>query len=142
MTGHWTGTYTGMNKNLTVKTNLDTIPFDFYVESLAQNEFTGFIEDHVFRLNDKFGMHGIIKGDRIEFKKYKTVNQGACNDFETKEMDKNGLIILYYGKFNQDRTEVVGKWKSKLKIVFVHGFIPKPYRGSKGTWSMKYIAEQ
>ena len=139
MIGHWTGAYTGMNRNLTVKTNLDSIPFELYVESFEKDKFNGFIEDHIFRLTDKFGMKGNIKGDRVDFQKYKTINQGAGNDFVTIEMDKNGPVILYNGKFNNDRTEVNGEWKFKLKIVLLFGFIPIPFRRGKGTWSMKYV---
>lgn len=139
MIGHWTGAYTGMNKNLIVTTNLDSIPFEFFVESFEKDKFNGFIEDRIFHLTDKFGMHGNIKGNSVEFKKYKTPNQGAGNDFITTEIDKNVPVILYSGKFNEDRTEVKGEWKFKLEIIFLFGFIPIPKRRSKGTWSMKYV---
>ena len=139
MIGHWTGAYTGMNRNLTVTTNLDSIPFELYVESFEKDKFNGFIEDHIFHLIDKFGMQGNTAGDRVNFLKYKAINQGAGNDFVTTDMDKNGPVILYNGQFNNDRTEVTGEWKFKLKIVFLFGFIPIPFRRGKGTWSMKYV---
>ena len=73
MIGHWKGTYTGMNRNLTVTTNLDSIPFELYIDSFEKGKFNGFIEDRIFHLTDKFGMQGNIKGNKIDFQKYKTI---------------------------------------------------------------------
>ena len=51
-------------------------------------------------------MQGNIKGNKVDFQKYKTISQGAGNDLVTTEIDKNGPIILYNGKLNNDKMEV------------------------------------
>lgn len=142
MVGRWTGTYTGMNKNLTVPTDFDSIPFELYIESFEKEKFNGFIEDRIFHLTDKFGIQGTIKNDKINFQKYKTINQGSGNEFVTTEMDKDGPVILYKGQLNKERTEISGEWKFRVKIILLFGFIPIPFRRGKGTWNMKYVGVQ
>lgn len=141
MLGHWRGTYTEHNKNLNVTTNLDTIPFEFYIDSYENDEFQGFAEDKIFHLTDKFAIQGRIQGRNVYFTKYKAVGQGTGNDITTKEVDKDGPIILYIGKLSDDKEEMTGEWKFKLKFIYLFGFIPFPYRRSKGTWTLKYVAD-
>lgn len=138
MTGTWLGYYQYDNADLQKAMGFDKTYFTIVIKSFDGNHFNGIVNDDI----KTGGMEGTgeivgeIRQGNVYFKKFMPGESLLYPNGELKYSDRKHPTLYYTGVVSKDKKEISGVWKFKIKIEFLFGFIPIPYRSAKGTWSM------
>lgn len=138
MTGTWLGYYKYDNANHQKAMGFDKTFFTIVIKTFDGKHFKGIVTDDV----KSGGMEGTgeivgeTKEENIYFKKLMPRESLLYPNGEIKYSDRKHSPLYYTGVISKDKKEISGIWKFKIKIAFLFGFVPIPYRPGKGTWSM------
>lgn len=79
---------------------------------------------------------GKICNNIVTFEKLMPKNSRLNLNGERELRTQNHPTIYNSGKLSENKKEINGVWKFKIKIGLIFGVIPIIYRPGKGTWAM------
>lgn len=138
MKGTWSGYYQYSNPELQKAIGFERTFFKITINSFDGKHFSGIVHDDI----ESGGMEGEgeiigeVDGEKIYLKKYMPWESLLYPDGKTINTHKKHPTIFYTGTISKTGTEINGVWKFKMRIFFLFGFLPMPYKPGKGIWSM------
>ena len=140
MIGTWIGSYKYKSKPVQKLIGFSETGFEMEVQSFDGKNFLGTIKDDI-QSGGTSGVgeiQGTVSGDKIEFVKKMPVMSGIFDFLGRKEINRKHRNVYYEGEFSKDRTELHGKWRFKISIIWI-GPIPFIGMPTKGSWTMRKI---
>jgi len=139
MTGTWLGYYKYDNELHQKTIGFDKTNFTIIIQSFDGKNFKGIVNDDITTggMKETGDIVGSVEGEKLSFQKFMPRETLFNPNGERITSDKKHRTLYYSGILSNDKKEITGQWKFKIKIGFLFGLIPIPYRGGKGTWSMK-----
>jgi len=135
----WEGIYKFDNPRIQKMVGFDHTNYTIIIDNF-DTQFEGTVTDDI----STGGMEGIgkiigsLKGTSISFKKFMPVGDRFIDWEGNREKTNKKHSTLYYsGTLSANGKEASGSWTFGYKLGFLFGFIPLPYHGGKGTWSMQ-----
>jgi hypothetical protein len=140
MIGTWKGKYRYDKEVIQKIVGFEETLFTIVINTFDGTYFEGVVNDDIDTggMKDTGRVIGKIYGKKITFKKLMPRNYQIVDEIELRTIsDKVHPTLFYSGKFNKEKMEMTGRWKFGIKIYYIFGLIPFPYRPGTGTWTMK-----
>ena len=133
------GYYKYDNEHLQKAMGFDKTNFTITIQSFDGKNFKGIVNDDIASggMKETGEIIGMIEDEKVSFQKFMPRESLLYPTGERKTSDKKHPTLYYSGILSNDKKEITGQWKFKIRIGFLFGFIPIPYGSGKGTWTMR-----
>lgn len=141
MTGTWKGYYRYNTEWVREKSGFDRTVFTIEIAEFDGKNFSGTVNDdtNTGGMPETGKITGVINGNSISFQKFMPVHSVIHPELGHLKIPHEKHPTLYYEGKSDDKNKYTGNWKFKIKIGFILGILPVPYRPAKGTWAMEKV---